>query len=138
MREFRLLVVWVLAALTLGCGDDPVVNPDMAPDGNIPLPGRIAFFSDRDGDVEIYMINADGTSLIRLTESKGFDVPSTWSPDGRKLAFVSDRSGSYNIYVMSVDGSKSAVQLTHDSERHRVTELVAGWSKNRFQCLARR
>lgn len=116
MRDSRFVVVWVIAVLISGCGDDPVVNPDIAPDENIPLPGRIAFFSDRDGDVEIYMIDADGTSLVRLTESEGFDVPSSWSPDGRKLAFVSERSGSYNIYVTSVDGSKSTVQLTHDSE----------------------
>ena len=116
MRDSRFVVVWVIAVLILGCGGDPVVNPDIAPDENIPLLGRIAFFSDRDGDVEIYMINADGTSLVRLTESTGTDWPSSWSPDGRKLAFVSERSGSYNIYVMSVDGSKSTVQLTHDSE----------------------
>ena len=116
MRDFCFLVVWVLAVLILGCGDDPVVNPDITPDENIPLPGRIAFASDRDGDLEIYMINADGTSLVRLTESKGFDVPWSWSPDGRKLAFVSDRSGSHNIYVMPVDGSEPIIQLTHDSE----------------------
>ncbi len=115
MRDFRFLVVWVLAVLMLGCGDDPVVNPYTTPDENIPLPGRIAFASDRDGDLEIYMINADGTSLVRLTESKGFDVPRSWSPDGRKLAFVSDRSGSHNIYVMPVDGSEPTSQLTHDS-----------------------
>ena len=116
MRNFRWLVVWVFAVLILGCGDDPIVNPDITPDENMPLPGRIAFASDRDGDFEIYMINADGTSLVRLTESKGVDYPSSWSPDGRKLAFVSNRSGSYNIYVMSVDGSEPTVQLTLDSE----------------------
>lgn len=117
MRDYRIFVVWAFAVFSiLGCGGDSVVNPDIAPDENIPLPGRIAFFSDRDGDAEIYMMNADGTSVVRLTESKGIDVPSSWSPDGRKLAFVSERSGSYNIYAMSVDGSKSTVQLTHDSE----------------------
>lgn len=116
MQEFRFFVVGMFAVLILGCGDDPIVNPEIAPDESIPLPGRIAFASDRDGDFEIYMINADGTSLVRLTESKGIDYPSSWSPDGRKLAFVSDRSGSYNIYVMSVDGSEPTVQLTQDSE----------------------
>ena len=116
MRNFRFLIVYALVVLILGCGDDPIVNPDIAPDENIPLPGRIAFFSDRDGDAEIYMMNADGASLVRLTESNGVDLPSSWSPDGRKLAFVSERSGSYNIYVMSVDGSEPTMQLTHDSE----------------------
>ena len=117
MRDLRFLVVWMLIAIPiLGCGDDPTVNPNIEPDEIPPLPGRIAFASDRDGDLEIYMMNADGTSLVRLTESKGFDVPWSWSPDGRKLAFVSDRSGSHNIYVMPVDGSEPIIQLTHDSE----------------------
>ena len=75
MRNSRSLVVWSFAVFSiLGCGDAPIVNPDIAPDENLPLPERIAFASDRDGDFEIYMINADGTSLIRLTESKGVDV----------------------------------------------------------------
>ena len=117
MRNSCGLVAWMLAAILIhGCGDDSIVNPDIVHDENITVPGRIAFASDRDGDFEIYMINADGTSLVRLTESKGTDYPSSWSPDGRKLAFVSDRNGSYNIYVMSVDGSEPTVQLTQGSE----------------------
>ena len=129
MRNFRWLVVWVFAVLILGCGDDPIVNPDITPDENMPLPGRIAFASDRDGDFEIYMINADGTSLVRLTESKGVDYPSSWSLDGRKLAFVSDRNGSYNR-IRHVSGwFRTDGAIDPRFERHRVTELVARWSE---------
>ena len=38
MRNFRWLVVWVFAVLILGCGDDPIVNPEITPDENMPLP----------------------------------------------------------------------------------------------------
>ena len=73
MREFPLCgrLDDCRADSILGCGDDPVVNPDIVPEENIPLPGRIAFFSDRDGDAEIYMMNADGTSLVRLDRKQG-------------------------------------------------------------------
>ena len=117
MRNSCGLVLWMLVAISiLSCGDDPIVNPEIAPDENIPLAGRIAFASDRDSDFEIYMINADGTSLVRLTESKGIDYPSSWSPDGRKLTFVTERRDNYNTYIVSVGGSESTVQMTQDSE----------------------
>ena len=115
MRNFRWLVVLVFAVLILGCGDDPIVNPDITPNENMPLPGKIVFASDRDSDVEIYMMNADGSSLVQLTESEANDYPSSWSPDGRKLAFVSDLNGNFDIYVIALNGSNLTEQLTEDS-----------------------
>jgi Tol biopolymer transport system component len=69
--------------------------------------GRIVFVSDRDGNAEIYAMNADGSQQTRLTYSSKDvhnDYPA-WSPDGQKIAFVSDRSGNPEIYVMNADGS---------------------------------
>ena len=88
-----------------------------ASDEILPLSGEIAFSSDKDGDSEIYLMNADGTSLRQLTENEGVDYPSSWSPDGRKLAFISDRTGTSEIFVMEIDGSGSVIQLTDDSGR---------------------
>ena len=116
MRNSCGLVAWLLAVILIhGCGDDSITDSNITPDEMMPLPGRIAFASDRDGDVEIYVMNTGGSSLVRLTESKGSDTPYSWSPDGRKLAFVSNRNGNSDIFVMAVDGSSSTEQLTEDS-----------------------
>ena len=72
---------------------------------------RIAFMSDRDGNYEIYVMNADGENQQRLTNNRHDDRNPSWSPDGKRIAFVSNRDGhvidgrpTYEIYVMDADG----------------------------------
>jgi hypothetical protein len=74
--------------------------------------GKIAFTTDRDGNSEIYVMNADGTGQIRLTNNSAQDEFSSWSTDGSKLAFFSDRDANYEIYSMNPDGSGRPVLLT--------------------------
>ena len=82
---------------------------------------RIAFVSDRDGNWEIYVMDADGGNPGRLTNHRGVDSSPSWSPDGKRIAFVSDRDGhlnirgrsNYEIYVMDADGG-SQQNLTND------------------------
>jgi TolB protein len=67
----------------------------------------MAFVSDRDGNAEIYVMNADGSAQRRLTRDPASDADPVWSPDGQKIAFVNgagqlERSG---VYVMNADGS---------------------------------
>lgn len=67
---------------------------------------RIVFASTRDGNYEIYVMNADGSGQTRLTNDQTNDFGPSWSPDGKRIAFHSNRSGvSYNIYVMNPDGT---------------------------------
>jgi len=74
--------------------------------------GKIAFTSDRYGNLEIYVMNADGTNQVRLTNNLAADDYPTWSPDGTKIAFVSQRpSGGYAIYRMNGDGT-NRVEIT--------------------------
>ncbi|MDD5306949.1 MAG: hypothetical protein PHU25_06460 [Deltaproteobacteria bacterium] len=72
---------------------------------------RMAVVLSKDGNPEIYVGNADGTGLTRLTNSGSIDVSPTWSPDGSKIAFVSDRHGSPQIFVMGAGGG-GAKRLT--------------------------
>lgn len=88
-----------------------------------PLPGRIAFQSSRHGNWEIYSINADGSSLRRLTDNPADDLYPAWSPDGHRLAFTSGRDGNWEIYVMQDDGS-SPIRLTD----HPASDWYPAWS----------
>ena len=63
-----------------------------SPDGT-----QIVFVSDRDGDQEIYPMNADGNGVSKVTNDSGADFDSSWSPDGSTIAFASNRNGSTDI-----------------------------------------
>jgi len=84
---------------------------------------RIAFMSQRDGNAEIYLMNADGTAQRRLTTNPAVDLDPTFSPDGTQLAFTSTRDGNPEIYVMAVDGSAQR-RLTFDP----AVDQQADWS----------
>ena len=71
-----------------------------SPDGS-----RIAFASNRDGNPEVYVMNADGTGQTRLTNNPAIDDGPAWSPDGSQIAFASYRSGDWEVYVMNTDGT---------------------------------
>jgi len=73
--------------------------------GPRPMEPRIAFSSDRDGDWEIYVMNADGSGQINLTNEPSTDWFAACSPDGTRIAFPSERDGDWEIYVMNADGS---------------------------------
>jgi hypothetical protein len=75
-------------------------SPSWSPDGT-----HIAFVSDRDGNDEIYVMNADGSGQTNLTHNVARDYSPAWSPDGAHIAFVSYRDGNDEIYVMNADGS---------------------------------
>jgi len=73
----------------------------MSPDGT-----KIAFMSNRSGDMEIWVVNIDGTGLTNLTNSpRSYETTPTWSPTGAQIAFVSDRSGQPKIYWMTANGT---------------------------------
>jgi len=52
---------------------------------------------DVEGDGEIYVMTADGTDQVRLTNSPEWDIWPVWSPDGSEIAFTSTRDGSFEV-----------------------------------------
>jgi Tol biopolymer transport system component len=90
-------------------------SPAWSPDGT-----KLVFSSLREisptfpdgGNYDIYVMNADGTSLVRLTNFPGNELQPTWSPDGSKIAFVADGDGGLSqIYSMNANGT-NRVRLT--------------------------
>jgi Tol biopolymer transport system component len=69
--------------------------------------GKIAFTTDRDGNSEIYVMDADGTGQTRLTSSPEREDYPTWSPDGRQIAFLKGRGSMFSINVMNGDGENT-------------------------------
>ena len=55
--------------------------------------------------LEIFIMNADGSNQVRLTNNNFQDSLPSFSPDGTKIAFTTNRDGDFEIYVMDVDGS---------------------------------
>ncbi len=74
-------------------------SPAWSPNGK-----QLAVVLTRDGNSQIYRVNADGTGLSRLSNSSGIDTEPTFSPDGNFVYFTSDRGGSPQIYRVSVNG----------------------------------
>jgi Tol biopolymer transport system component len=66
---------------------------------------KIAFTSSRDGNDNIYTVNADGTGLTRLTYDAASHDHAAWSRDGNRLAFTSRTGDDIDLIVMNADGS---------------------------------
>ena len=121
-------IVWPTATyrVWLTIAPDNVATPSPTPTArslrSTPQ-GRIAFQSDQSGSLDIYVMNADGTQISRLTTSSGVDVFPSWSPDGKRLAFTSDMDGSPDIFIMNTDGT-NLIKVVDDPSN----DVLPAWS----------
>lgn len=76
-------------------------SPAFSPDGS-----QIAFMSSQNGDPEIYVTDANGGNLHRITFAAGVSTSPAWNPKtGKQIVFVSDRGGDPVLYLANSDGS---------------------------------
>ena len=101
-KGLRLLVLVLVAA----AGVDRVGGQGRG------VPGNVAFFSARDGNNEIYVMDWDGRRPLRLTNDPGSDVDPAISPTGRDIVFTSSRTGNNDIFIVGSTGG-AAVNLTN-------------------------
>ena len=82
-----------------------------SPDG-----AQIAFVSDRDDNIDIYVMNADGSGQTRLTSDHTIDIFPAWAPDGARLIFLAfdEDEEVADIYQIKPDGS-GQISLTHSA-----------------------
>lgn len=73
--------------------------PAWSPDGS-----RIVFMSNVSGNWDLYVINADGGSPQRLTDSLSDEGLPVYAPDGSKIAFVRNTDGVWSVWSMDPDG----------------------------------
>src|SRR6266699_596337 len=83
-----------------------LTTPSWSPDGK-----RLVFTGYDGGLSDLFIVNADGSDLHRLTNDKYADLQPSWSPDGKTIAFVSDRNGISNIFLYELSDGK-IYQLT--------------------------
>lgn len=126
--------VWDAAIFTIsadGSGqqaliDDPESRdqwPRWSPDGE-----QIVYVSDRDGNREVYLANADGTNRRRMTNNTFDDIRPDWSPNGRYLAYSSDRDDGRQIYLFELrTGVERAMTSGDPNKRHPVFSPDGRW-----------
>ena len=81
---------------------DPSIDtsPSFSPDG-----AQITFNSDRGGSPQIYVMNADGSGVRRISFGSGRYMTPVWSPTGEYIAFTKQEGGRFHIGIMRPDGS---------------------------------
>ncbi|HEX6264081.1 MAG TPA: hypothetical protein VF036_02250 [Actinomycetota bacterium] len=87
--------------LTKLTGPGPHGSPAWSPNG-----ARIAYVGARDGESEIFVMQADGSGRLALTDAPTNDVTDpVWSPDGSRIAFGVYSGTDWDVYVVDVDGT---------------------------------
>lgn len=85
---------------------------DWSPNGE-----RIAFIASRDGNCEIYLMDADGSDQVNVTNTRADELYPSWSPDGNRIVFTSSEAGSAQLFVLDLETGEQS-QLTNSGLLH--------------------
>lgn len=134
-RLYQFLFIFLLSLFLIMCSDNNNNTDDNNNNNETHLKGKLVFVCPDEYDTELYMVNADGTNLVRLTNNEVYDEQPSWSPDGSKIAY---KSFGYNapseIFIMDTTGS-SIVQITHDPEGSSYEEDWPTWSSDALRIM---
>ena len=121
----KLKLIFSITLLMLMCGDVCWLSASKAP-----KTPKILFTSRRAGNLEVYMMNPDGSEQVNLTQHPAHDLEAAWSPTGEQILFVSDREGTRDLYVMDADGTN--VQPVFKEKTH-IWRTAPTWSPDSKQ-----
>ena len=94
----RLLFLFSISSLVLLYYLCPV-------SAEVPTTAKIAFWADREGTRDIYLMNPDGSQQTKITHHRAQDITPIWFPTGEQILFTSDRDGVWDLYLMDPDGT---------------------------------
>ena len=107
-----------------------------------PTTAKIVFSSWRHRNLDIYLMNPDGSEEVRLTHHLARDGGPKWSPTGKRIIFNSDRDGApgdWDLYLMDADGSNVRRVFEKEADRGRATWSPDGkqitysrWEQGKF------
>ena len=97
----------------------------------VPGDGLIVFQSDRGGQSDIWIMEADGSNQRNLTQDKAEDLFPSWSRDGKKIAWTrGGRTPAGEIWIMNLDGS-GKIQVTSNG----FADYNATWSPDNSEII---
>jgi Tol biopolymer transport system component len=105
-------------------------QPTYSPDGR-----RVMFSSNRNGNLDLWLLDLAGGALRQLTDDAAQDWDPGFTPDGKHILWDNDRGGHLEVWIANADGS-GARQLTRDGkDAENPTETADGnwvvyWSGN--------
>src|SRR5579862_2835671 len=119
MRSFLAVLMFIVLFLVTASLNVTVAQSQPTPTAPSRATGQIAFISNRTGHYEIYVMNADGSSVRQLTNDASDDgyYGLTWSPDGKHIVFASSRVAEKypQLFIMDADGANSTLLCAEDS-----------------------
>ncbi len=89
------------------------------------LNGLMVFETDRDGNAEVYVLNAFDQAITRITNNTLADTQPALAPDAFQIAYVSAEAGNKEIYLSGID-RREAVNLTNNAAE----DYEPAWSPN--------
>jgi len=108
--QFAIGLISIL--LIIQCKNDPKSVESTVGEFKEPT-GKIAFTTNRDGNKEIYLMDADGSHIQNISQHPAMEYGNSWSPNASFIATYSNRDGNTEIYLLDLEG-KPALRMTND------------------------
>jgi hypothetical protein len=117
--------------LTSFSGDIQVQDPAWSPDGK-----QIIFaVQEEDGNMDLAMVEADGSGYRKLTNDPEEDLSPLWSANGRWIFFTSFRNSTPNLYRITSEGG-DMIRMTDVAEAVYTTQIMPGTGEVVLRTLA--